>query len=546
MAKISFIFLIITVLFFNIAPAQNYRFGYLIEFTDKNNTIYNIENPEEYLSERAIERRQKFNIEITSQDFPVNKTYTDSIVKLGAKLHVTSRWFNSAVFFTDSVNFPDKVSNISFVSNCKLVYKTDKKKSALSQNKLKSVSDDEIYGNSYNQIAMCNAQKLHYKGFKGKGIQIAVLDGGFHNVNTMECFDSLFMNNRILGYWDFVEQNDNVFDDHTHGMGVLSIMGGNLPGQLMGSAPEASYYLFRTENVYSEYPIEEENWIAAAERADSAGVDIITASLGYNNFDDENMSYTYEDMNGKTARITKGAEVAFSKGIFMINSAGNEGTNSWHYITAPSDGEHVLCVGAVAENREIAPFSSRGPSADGRIKPDVMATGYGTTLIYADGTVGYGNGTSYSCPLMAGMIACLWQALPDKSNVEILSLIHEISDRYDNPDNDYGYGIPDFAKLSFLIDSSNFNKKSDDDVVTIYPNPFTDKIMFQLFINKSQTVKIVLYNNLGKKVYYTEKYFFPASYNLVILDDLPKLQRGFYSLSIYTEQKTLSTKIVKE
>jgi subtilisin family serine protease len=314
----------------------------------------------------------------------------------------------------------------------------------------------------------------------------------------------------------------------------------------MGTAPEASYYLFRTENVYSEYPIEGENWIAAAERADSAGVDIITASLGYGSFDDETMSYTYSDMDGKTTRITKGAEIAFSKGIFLVNSAGNEGTSTWHYITAPSDGEHVLCVGAVAANKIIAPFSSRGPSADNRVKPDVTAMGMGTALIYADGTVGSGNGTSYSCPVMAGMIACLLQALPEKSNIEILNLVREISDRYDTPDNDYGYGIPDFSKLSFLIDSSNYNKESDDNIVAAYPNPFVDKIKLNLFINKSQTIKIVLYNNFGEKVYYTEKHFLSDSYNLVILGDLPKLQRGFYFLSVYTEQKILSAKIVKE
>jgi hypothetical protein len=546
MVKIKNILFIVSLFTVSFITAQDYKFGYLVEFTDKDNTQFSIDNPDKFLSERAIERRNKFNIQITSQDFPVNKTYIDSIVKLGASMHVTSRWMNSAVFYTDSVNFPEKVANISFVSNCKLVYKKDGKKSVLSQNKFKSISGNEIYGNSYTQIAMCNAQKLHQKGFKGKGIQIAVLDGGFHNVNTMECFDSLYANNRILGSWDFVSHNSNVFDDHTHGMGVLSIMGGNLPGQLMGTAPEASYYLFRTENVYSEYPIEGENWIAAAERADSAGVDIITASLGYGSFDDETMSYTYSDMDGKTTRITKGAEIAFSKGIFLVNSAGNEGTSTWHYITAPSDGEHVLCVGAVAANKIIAPFSSRGPSADNRVKPDVTAMGMGTALIYADGTVGSGNGTSYSCPVMAGMIACLLQALPEKSNIEILNLVREISDRYDTPDNDYGYGIPDFSKLSFLIDSSNYNKESDDNIVAAYPNPFVDKIKLNLFINKSQTIKIVLYNNFGEKVYYTEKHFLSDSYNLVILGDLPKLQRGFYFLSVYTEQKILSAKIVKE
>ncbi len=546
MAKIKSIFIFIGLLYAGMAVAQDYTYGYLVEFTDKHNSIYSVGAPNEFLSERAIERRSKFSIEITEQDFPVNKIYTDSLLHFNAVLHVTSRWFNSAVFFTNSSTFSDSAKACTFVSDVTLVFRGIPNKSAKANNKWQTGIDEINYGSSYNQIAMCNAQKLHNKGYMGNGLQIAVLDGGFWRVNEMACFDSLYQNNRILGHWDFVSHNDNVFDDHTHGMGVLSIMGGNLPGELVGTAPQASYYLFRTENVYSEYPIEEENWIAAAEVADSAGVDIITTSLGYSVFDDDAMNYTYADMDGNTTRISRGAEIAFAKGIFVVSSAGNEGNNSWHYITAPSDGGHVLCVGAVDENEMIAPFSSRGPSYDGRVKPDVVAKGLGTTLIKADETVGFGNGTSYSCPVMAGMVACLWQALPMYSNQEILDLIHSYSDRYNTPDFSYGYGLPDFGKSTFIIDSANFNDISGNNLVKVYPTPFNNELNIHLYIKKGQEVKVVLYDARGFNVYSEKMRIKSATYNSITINGLSRFEQGCYFLTVYTNEGVLTKKIVRD
>ncbi len=525
--------------------AQDYSFGYLVEFTDKANTIYSVEAPEEFLSERAIVRRSKYVIEITEQDFPVNKTYTDSLLNYNSVLHVTSRWFNSAVFYTNSSTFANQALSCSFVSKVTLVFKGIPNKAAKKHNKWVQTTDVINYGSAYDQIAMCKAQKLHNNGYMGDGIQIAVLDGGFWRVNEMACFDSLYVNNRILGHWDFVSHNDNVFDDHTHGMGVLSTMGGNLPGELVGTAPNASYYLFRTENVYSEYPIEEENWIAAAEVADSAGVDIITASLGYSLFDDDAMNYEYADMDGNSTRITKGAEVAFAKGIFLVNSAGNEGNNNWHYITAPSDGEHVLCVGAVDAFEVIAPFSSRGPSYDGRVKPDVVAMGHGTTIIKADETVGFGSGTSFSCPVMAGMVACLWQVFPMYSNQELLDLIRSYSDKYNSPNNNYGYGLPDFSKATFVIDSSSYSDISGNNLDKAYPNPFNDKLSFHLYIKKGQEVKIVLHDALGIKVYSEKMVINSATYNLISIIGLSKLNKGCYFLTIYTNEGMLTKKLMR-
>lgn len=540
------LFAVIAILISSTLLGQNYLYGYLVEFTDKANTTYTINNPNEYLSQKAIDRRVRNNIDITEQDFPVNRNYIDSISNDSVKLHVTSRWLNSAVFYSNNSEFVDDITSISFVSSVTLVYKGNVVLKSVNRNKkwLDSNSDDK-YGTSYNQIAMCNAQTLHNGGYKGQGVHIAVLDAGFWRVNEMACFDSLFMNNRILGHWDFVSHNGNVFDDNSHGMGVLSIIAGNLPDELVGTAPEASYYLFRTEDVNSEYPIEEENWIAAAEVADSAGVDIITSSLGYNTYDDIDMSHTYASMDGKSTRITRGAEIAFSKGIFIVNSAGNEGRNDWHYITAPSDGEHILCVGAVDENEHIAPFSSNGPSFDGRIKPDVVAKGLATTIIKTNETVGVGNGTSYSCPVIAGMVACLWQALPTYTNQELLKLIHSYSDRFNTPSNRYGYGIPDFGKATFVIDSSEFNPNSKNQLTKVYPNPFVDKISFHIYINTSQTIYITIYNASGVKIHSQTQEVSDESYNLITINDLAALSNGYYTLSIITNNGILNEKIVK-
>lgn len=545
MVKIRSVFVIVGILFASVVTAEDYLYGYLVEFTDKANSVYSIDSPGAYLSQRAIDRRIKYGIEITEQDLPVNQSYIETISSNTAKLHVTSRWFNSAVFYTNMSNFVNETSNLSFVKNVTLVYSGGAKLKSSTNNKWVNSTDDALYGQSFNQIAMCNAHILHNNGFKGDGLQIAVLDAGFWRVNEMACFDSLFQNNRILGNWDFVSDNENVFDDHTHGMAVLSTMGGNLPGQLVGTAPMASYYLYRTENSYSEYPIEEENWIMAAEMADSAGVDIITASLGYSTYDDVNMSHTYADMDGKSTRITLGAEIAFSKGIFLVNSAGNEGNNEWRYLTAPSDGENVLCVGAVDENENIAAFSGFGPSYDGRVKPDVVAKGLATTLILADETVGTGNGTSFSCPVMAGMVACLWQALPEYSNKELLDLIRSSSDRYNSPDSRYGFGIPDFRKATFIIDSSNFGDNSDDKLVKVYPNPFYDELNFHLFIKKGQEVEIILYDARGVKIYSQIKQVNSASYNLISINNLVELEDGYYFLSVLTAYGLLTEKITK-
>ena len=545
MAKNSLLCALFLVVFVGFASAQDFSYGYLVEFTDKQNTIYSTERPLEFLSQRAIDRRQKHSIEITEQDFPVNKTYTDSLLKYNSILHSTSRWFNSAVFYTHSNGFITDAQSCSFVKKITLVYRGESFKTAANKNKWQSLSEWELYGSSYNQISMCNAHKLHEMGYRGNGLHIAVLDAGFWRADEFAGFDSLFQNNRILSTWDFVLNHTNVFDDDSHGMSVLSTMGGNIPGELIGTAPEASYHLFRTENVDNEFPIEEENWIAGAEVADSAGADIITASLGYSTYDDDSMSHSYADMDGKTTRITKGAELAFSKGIFVVNSAGNEGAASWKYITAPSDGENVLCIGAVNADKTITEFSSHGPSFDGRVKPDVVAKGGNTTLIKNDGSVGTGSGTSFSGPVMAGMVACFWQALPDYSNKQILDLVRSYGNRYSNPDSTYGFGIPDFGKSPFLINSFDVTQKSNAEMVKVYPNPFNEILSLHFYQKKGQEVELALFDVLGNEVYSEKRQVNPESYNLIELKGLSKFEQGYYIVSLYTDDGILSKKVMR-
>jgi len=550
MAKINLIFLLVFLGLARIGFAQSYSYGFVVEFNDKAGTSFSINHPEQFLSQRAIERRAKRGIEITNQDFPVNDGYVDSLEHWNAKLHTTSRWMNSAVYLTNSSVFDDSVLTCSFVKSAKLVYHTTLVKSAKHYNKFGTtdrlnVPTDINYGASTNQITMCNAQILHNQDFLGQGMVIAVLDGGFWRANELSCFESLFQSNRVLGTFDFVNGDSLVYDDDTHGTNVLSTMAADLPGELIGSAPQASYWLLRTENVNTEFPIEEENWIAGAEFADSAGADVITASLGYSLFDDSTMNHTYQDMDGKTTRISRAADIAFSKGMMVINSAGNEGNNPWHYITAPGDGVNVLCIGAVDANKEKAYFSSFGPSPDGRIKPDVDAQGLATALALTDGTIGQGSGTSFSCPLVAGMIACLWQARPELTNIELLNVIRQSADRYQNPDAGYGYGIPDFAKALMMIDHVDYSEFNTDKLIKVYPNPMADELTIEFFSSDEQELNIDLYTLTGQKVFSENRHVKMTSFNRFTIDHLNGLGTGLYFLYIKTPTHTYHQSVFK-
>lgn len=432
MKKIIFLILLPSILL-----AQDGAFRYFISFTDKKNTSFSINSPEEYLSAKTILKRQKFLIAIDSTDLPVSSIYIEGLKSAGLVVENTSKWFNGVIvstydsLLTTSLNCIYIDSILPFGS-----WKNTKKVSE----KWKINFDISDYGLAFNQLQMLGGDVMHSKGFKGNGIIIAVIDAGFYKVDELDLFFDL--KDQILSTYDFVDGNFNVYDDHTHGMMVLSTMGAK--GRIVGTAPDAQYLLLRSEDVFSENLIEEFMWVSAAEYADSSGADIINSSLGYTTFDDAVQNHNYTDMDGKTTPISIGAGMACDKGIIVVNSAGNSGNSSWHYISAPADNFNVLTVGAVDEDEELALFSSYGPNAEGAVKPNVVAQGKNTVVATFDNEVMTGNGTSFSSPVTAGMVACLWSSSPDKTAFSIKDAIYKSADRYLNPDNQFGYGIPDY------------------------------------------------------------------------------------------------------
>ena len=424
---------------------------YLIKFKDKGDTaLFDISKPETFLSKKAIERRKKFNIKITKQDLPVNQEYIKKLKSLGLEIYAVSKWLNAAVVFTKDTNLIKQAKELSFVNTSKFTPAKKVKQAEQTYTKpdIKAIIPDTTildYGNGKTQATMLNTHFLHNNGYTGKGITIAVLDAGFYHVDTLPSFDSIRTNKQILGTRDFVERDGDVYKDDTHGMMVLSTIAGNIPGKLVGTAPDAEFYLFRTEDERSENIVEEYYWAAAAEYADSLGVDMIHTSLGYNDFDIKENNHKYEDMNGDVTPISIASDIASSKGILVVTSAGNEGNDPWKYISAPADADSTLAVGSVSYNRKLSYFSSRGPSSDGRVKPDVMAQGSYTYVQESNGTISFSFGTSFSGPVTAGAVACLWQANPDFNNMEIIDAVRKSCDRYDKPDGDFGFGIPDMS-----------------------------------------------------------------------------------------------------
>jgi hypothetical protein len=353
------------------------------------------------------------------------------------------------------------------------------------------------YGTSANQIQMLNGHLLHQQNYTGQGKIIAVMDGGFPGVDTAAPFARLRNNNKILGGYDYVNRNPNFYAGISHGTMVLSTMGGYVDGQLVGTAPDAAYYLFITEDDANEEPLEESLWVEAAEEADRLGVDIFNTSLGYTEFDNPAYNHTYTDMNGLTNFSTRGVNAAFSRGIISVNSAGNSGNSPWFYVSSPADAVNALTVGAVNASGAIAGFSSRGFETSSYIKPDVAAQGVASVLSNTNGTIATANGTSFSSPITAGMVASLWQALPSKTNAELIQLIKQSSSQYSNPDYEKGYGIPNFNQALINGTLGFISNESKD--FNIYPNPVTDFITIQ-FPYSIENASISVYNSLGQNV----------------------------------------------
>lgn len=422
-----------------------------VYFRDKPSKITYLENPTQMLSLRSIERRTRQNIALDIIDVPIEKSYYNQVKNAtGIKIMAKSKWLNALHLEGTKTNI-NKLKLFKFVEKIEFADKSlnngrvlETKRQHHPENKLGTINTDFNYGNGLTQIKMLGGEALHQQNFTGKNMQIAVIDAGFPGVNTFIAFNRVRVNNQILGGYDFVKRNTNFYTGDSHGTSVLSTIAGYLDNQFIGTAPDASFYLFITEDITKETPLEESLWVEAAERADSLGVDIINTSLGYTTFDNPKHDYTYADMNGAKTFISRGAEIGASRGMILVNAAGNEGANSWKYIIAPADAKSVLSVGAVNASKIIAPFSSFGPTFDGRVKPDVLAHGQAVYVISASGTIATSNGTSFASPVMAGVVACFWQKYPNKTNKEIIQMIKESAHLYNNPSPQYGYGIPKF------------------------------------------------------------------------------------------------------
>ncbi|MBP7498016.1 MAG: S8 family serine peptidase, partial [Bacteroidales bacterium] len=405
------------------------------------------------------------------------------------------------------------------------------------------IEENQNFGYSFEQNNVIGIDYLHNCGFKGTGVDIAVLDAGYINADKLQIFDSLFQRNRIKGFKDFDDVGKTVFNSSLHGTMVLSVMGGNIPGIYYGAAPCSNYWLLRTENALSEFIVEEDNWIAAAEYADSIGADIINSSLGYTVFDDSTQSYKYKDMDGKTARISKAADIAVAKGLFVVNSAGNSGAYEWKYIGAPADAQGVVSVGAIDLKRRLASFSSVGPTFDGRIKPDLVAPGLGVAASNYNNDIISVNGTSFSSPILAAGVACLMQAFPDKTNVEINKALKESASKAFNPDFNYGYGIVNFAAAFKILSGKEININMDNFMIS--PNPFSENISIIIHSYDSSEVVIDIYDINGKKVYNTNNVYKLKGYTYILLKDLETLSNGLYYLTITSNNSFVKRKLMK-
>ncbi len=536
-------------LFFSLHPGmgQVAPYTYWVEFTDKKGTPYSLDHPEEFLTERSLQRREEQNIKLDSTDLPINPAYIDSLINLGCVVHNTSKWLNGTVILSSDELLIDTLHHLSFVASPLKTLENQSGKYNKIEKYPESTKNVADYGYSERQIKMLHGESLHNLGYEGENIYIAVLDGGFKKVDDVESLSHLWDNNQIIAWKDFVNDGVDMFDAHPHGTIVLSLMAGIIPGNIYGTSPEASYILVRTEDTFSEYPVEEYNWVSGAEYADSLGTDVINSSLGYSIFDDSQYNHSYEDMDGKTTPASIGANMAARKGILVSVSAGNSGHySSWGYITAPSDADSILTVGAVDSTEQIAYFSGRGTSFDGRVKPDVCAMGVKAYGQADPGMLMFCTGTSCSAPLIAGLSACLWQANPNATAQQIRMAILESAHHYSRPDTAYGYGIPDFSLANLLL--KEFSKDPTGITkIKIVPNPILDfgYLYIELPWIKSSKVATIDFFDLAGSQISTYNQIFEPGYNYVELKLPNNLEKGHYILRMTIDERVYQAPLLK-
>lgn len=518
---------------------------YRIYLSDKNNTPYSINNPSEYLSQRAIDKRTRFNIPVTEQDLPVNPQYEQQILALHPQMQAlaVSKWMNTfTVYCPDSTIVP-QILNLPFVDSIMAVgayilndvpsEQVPDNQLSMMQNTFAPAKDSMDYGYGFEQIAFHNGHLLHEAGFRGEGMLIVVIDGGWYGVESCRYYQEMVDNGRFWGRYSLMPNFADSLEvalgySGTHGTLVTSVMASNIPGELVGTAPAASYAFIHSEWAATEQLVEEDFWANAAEIADSIGADVINSSLGYRRFPDfPQANITYAELDGQNSIASRCATILGEKGVIVCIAAGNDGSGDWYYINRPGDAFDILCVGASSVDSVIAGFSSHGYSADGRVKPDITSVGVETACFYPDtwdqtggvgGIVIRTDGTSLATPVAAGLCACLWQAMPDYSSTEMMQIIRESSHLYDNPNTEYGYGIPDFYK-AYTTHVGIQNYKSLQ--LSVYPNPATDKLYLTNLDADIQYISI--YNAAGQLVLQHA-----VNGNALIEINVTSLPKGFY------------------
>lgn len=531
------------------AQTQSFPRYYAVYLNDKNGSTFSLSSPDDFLSAKALSRRVKNEIAVDSFDLPVSKAYINQVNAISF-VKYCSKWQNSVLVVTNDSTEINSLTSLPFVKRLQYLGPVSNKKIKSTKNHVlpkgyeAGLDSFPDYGKSKNQLDLIGLTPMHHNLFLGKDVLIAILDAGFKSTNSMNAFATIFQQKRVLIQKDLVLPNNDIYSENKHGTNVLSTIAAILPGEYFGSAPMADFIFLRTEDVNSEYPVEEYNWLVGAEIADSAGADIITSSLSYTQFDDSTLDYNYSMLDGKSTIISKAASKAYQKGIIVLTSAGNDGNNPWRKIGFPADGIGVITVGATDTFGMYALLSSHGYSSDGRVKPDVVAVGRATALVATNDKVFYGNGTSFSTPTVAGAIATLIQAHPDKKASEIRDAVLLSTRQFNNPDTLMGYGLPDFFVADLILRGLP-KKELSEFPFQILPNPF--RYGFYLVTNPSDTqdIKITVYDLSGKMVYSKTDIFSPGT-QAFFIGQISELANGIYVIRIETQGKAYTRKIIKQ
>ncbi len=520
---------------------------YWIKFTNKTGTPFTISNPSAYLSAKSIARRATYNVPVTASDLPVTPSYVTQIENIpNVTVLYASKWMNGVVASITNTAALTTINTLSFVSSSNKVnrYKLDTGfgevtpiPTTYSQEKTSALPSLN-YGGSLTQAQQLNVTCLHAAGFRGQGITIAVLDNGFNNANNNPVFDTIRARNGIKGTYDFVNGEVNVYNDGSHGAMVFSTMAGFASGNLIGTAPYANYWLFTTEEDAAETISEEYNWIRGAEFADSVGADILTTSLGYFGFDNNLNNHVTNDLNGKIAPMSIAATMAARKGLLVLNSAGNSGNNSPTTIGVPADADSIISVGAIDGNGNRAGFSSVGPTIDGRYKPDLAALGANAVVCLPSGAFANANGTSFSCPILAGAVACFWQKNPTLKNMKVIDTLKKMANQAANPDNLLGWGVP---VLCNIVGIKTQTLPSVQFTPNLYPNPSNGFYYLEMpFAISGQNI-VTIYNVVGNSILQLN----PQGNQLTVPINIMTQPNGIYFVKVTNGLGTTTLKLIK-